>query len=74
MEIDLQATSLRDVPLPAYAYGVGEASESGGDDWLTCKRDESKFLGSGGPSKLEEIILHFVSWAGASGQQTPAGG
>ena len=66
VEIDLGGTSLQDAPLADHAYGVGDDSEKSGDDWLTCKRDGSRFLGHGGPLKLEEILQRFLAWEEAS--------
>jgi hypothetical protein len=34
-----------------------------GNEWLICKIEDRKFVGYGGPRKLEEMINVFLSWA-----------
>jgi hypothetical protein len=63
LEIDLVGTKLQSVKFDAVSYGVGANSEPVGVDWLVCKVEKNKFLGHGGPKKLEEVINVFLSWA-----------
>lgn len=60
--IDLSDTSLSGEEFGEYSYGVTNEVESIGDNWLICKVEDSKFVGYGGPQKLEEIINVFLSW------------
>jgi hypothetical protein len=57
--VDLTDTNLEGVRFEEYSYGDAEESE----DWVNCKVKDRKFVGTGGPKKLEEIINVFVSWA-----------
>ena len=62
VSIDLSGTSLEEEDFDRIAHGVGAEAEEGCDDWLVCEVKEKKFLGHGGPQKLEEILGIFLRW------------
>lgn len=64
VEIDLTDTPLSGAKFNGHSYGVGEDSNESSDDWMDCKVEGDKFLGFGGPGKLEEILTIFLDWAG----------
>ena len=55
---------MENIKFEEYCYGVGEAAEPGGDDWLVSKVENKQFIGFGGPEKLDEILIVFLKWAG----------
>jgi len=61
--IELTDTQLENKPFPAHSYGIKEEAETSGDNWLICKVEDRKFIGYGGPMKLQEILDTFLSWA-----------
>jgi hypothetical protein len=63
VKIDLQDTELEESSFATYEYGTGEEGITSGNEWLICKVESKKFIGYGGPFKLEEIINVFLSWA-----------
>lgn len=66
LEIDLVGTKLQSVNFNPMSYGVGANSEPSGRDWMVCRVESNKFLGHGGPRKLEEMINVFLSWANST--------
>lgn len=62
LEVELTDTDLEGIDFQEQAYGIGEGKEYSGDNWLICKVTENKFIGYGGPRKLEEIINIFLHW------------
>lgn len=70
VEIDLVATVLEDVLFLEQSYGMGEAGDTSGDEWLMCKVEGHVFTGFGGPFKLDEIIEIFLKWAEDNESQT----
>lgn len=52
--IDLVDTDLDSMQMPAI---VEERTD---DDWLQCKIDNGKFMGAGGPLKLNSILQIFL--------------
>ena len=63
LAIDLTDTDIDGKPYAGFSYGVGENAESNGDEWLVTKTEKNKFMGYGGPGKLEELIQLFLAWA-----------
>jgi len=61
--IDLHGTPLAMRPFPDHRYGVGNDAEPSGEDWVECKVEAEKFIGHGGPFKLQEIVEAFLDWA-----------
>ena len=63
IKIDLYGTNLENVPFEGCSYGVGEDAEDSGNNWLFTHKEKGKFVGCGGPCKLQELISIFVAWA-----------
>ncbi|SFS45688.1 immunity 53 family protein [Marininema halotolerans] len=57
IKIDLEDTDLEN---KVFSYLRIERSEH---DWVLCKVRENKFIGSGGPLNLDEVISVFRKWA-----------
>jgi hypothetical protein len=66
LKVDLADTPLEGVSYPGHSYGVGAKNEPTSQDWLVCKVENRKFVGNGGPKKLEEMIGVFLAWAKAN--------
>jgi hypothetical protein len=60
VSIDLTGTNLDGVSHPGFERSTDD------DDWIACRVENQTFIGCGGPTKLDEILAHFVSWAKAS--------
>lgn len=54
--VDLHGTRHQDAPLERIEI---EKSEN---DWLHCWKEESRFLGMGGPVNLNDIIEQFLAF------------
>ncbi len=63
LTIDLTDTELSGKAFSTHQYGTGDDSETSGNEWLHCKVESDKFVASGGPSKLEEMINVFLAWS-----------
>ena len=63
LDVDLIDTSLESVPYVPVAENVGPDSNPEGNDWISCRVESGKWLGRGGPLKLERLVEEFVSWA-----------
>ena len=63
LEVELTDTDLDGVEFEERSYGLGEEARTSGENWLVCRVKDGKFLGYGGPRKLEEIINVFLTWA-----------
>ena len=63
VEVELTDTYLEGVRFNTQSYGVGENAEPNGHDWMVCIVKDNKFVGHGGPRKLEELIKVFLVWA-----------
>jgi len=63
LSIDLSDTYLHEVAYIEKSYGIGDEAEASGNDWVITKVEDGKFLGYGGPRKLEELITTFLVWA-----------
>lgn len=63
IEIDLTDTNLMDKAFSVHTYGVHEHSADADNNWIHCIVEDNKFIGNGGPGKLEEILKVFLSWA-----------
>lgn len=63
LTVELTDTYLEAVKFVEHSYGVGTDGDAIGNEWMTCKVENQKFVGYGGPMKLEELINVFLSWA-----------
>ena len=63
LEVELTDTDLDAKEFKEQSYGVGDDAKSSEDNWIICKVKENKFIGYGGPRKLEENISVFLGWA-----------
>jgi hypothetical protein len=63
LEVELSDTDLEGVKFEERSYGLGEDAKTSGQNWLVCRVKDNKFVGYGGPRKLEEMINVFLSWA-----------
>jgi hypothetical protein len=61
--VELTGTDLETVNFVERSYGVGVDGHASGNEWLICKVENRKFIGYGGPRKLEEMMTIFLSWA-----------
>lgn len=61
--VELTDTYLENVDFTEHKYGTTEHAGQDIQDWLICKVEERKFVGYGGPRKLEEMINVFLIWA-----------
>ena len=61
--VDLEDTPLEGETFTKIEYGLGDEAETSGNEWLSCEVKEAKFVGVGGPLKLNEILDHFNTWA-----------
>lgn len=64
--VDIIDSTIESKEYVEYSYGVGEEAESSEDNWLSTKVENGKFVGVGGPEKLEEIIKTFLTWANSN--------
>jgi Immunity protein 53 len=60
LQINLVGTSLE-----ALAFEVYEHSYEDERHWLRCWRDATQFHAACGPTRLEDALLVFLSWAKA---------
>lgn len=67
--IDIADTDFEGVTFRQVEYGVGANGMASGENWLTCKVENGKFVGYGGPHKLEEILTIFLNWAKTNSEQ-----
>lgn len=58
ISLDLEGTSLKDVPFAEYKESYDDDL-----DWIICVKSDTKFGASGGPLKLERMIEIFLDWA-----------
>ncbi|HEX4854251.1 immunity 53 family protein [Arenimonas sp.] len=65
-DIDLVGTSLEGKHFEITHYGMFEAAETSGDEWIICKVEGGKFAARGGPLKLDEMLTIFLRWADAA--------
>jgi hypothetical protein len=63
VKIDLRGTGLEHAQFSERSYGVVGEAGIDGNEWLVCKVVDGLFDGAGGPTKLGEILLVFLSWA-----------
>ena len=66
LKVDLTGTDLEKKAFSEVAYGVDKDSHPESDDWVSCQVKEGKFIGFGGPHKLEETIQVFLKRASQS--------
>jgi hypothetical protein len=65
VRIDLKGTELEDKPFEPVRYGMVEDSDVEHLDWIDCKIESGKFVAAAGPTKLEEALDVFLTWAAA---------
>ncbi len=65
LKVDLADTDIDGKEYDGFSYGVGNDSETSGNNWLITKIEEGQFVGYGGPLKLEELIQVFLAWVKA---------
>ena len=63
LSVDLTDTYLELVQFKETSYGIGSEANLSGHNWAICKVEDQKFIGYGGPNKLEELITAFLLWA-----------
>ena len=61
--VDLMETELQDKGFTPVVRGTIADDLNLEQDWIVCKVEKQRFQGAGGPSKLEEIIVTFLTWA-----------
>ena len=66
LEINLNETDLENVIFNEVSKGITKDSETSGDNWYNCKVENNKFIGHGGPHKLEEILNIFLKWSNSN--------
>ncbi|MCD6023228.1 MAG: hypothetical protein K0Q91_144 [Fibrobacteria bacterium] len=64
LQVDLRDTSLEGRPFVKTERGLDSLTDGdAGADWISCKVEDEKFQGTGGPGNLEEILSLFLEWA-----------
>ena len=63
VKINIEDTELENITYNDFSYGVGDDSETSGNNWLITKIENKQFVGYGGPYKLKEILQLFISWS-----------
>jgi len=63
LKIDLVDTNLEGKEYQDFSYGVGDEAETSGNNWVSTKLENGKFVAHGGPQKLHELIKLFITWA-----------
>ena len=63
LSVELTDTTIDGKPYTEFSYGVGDNAEASGNNWLITKIESNKFIGYGGPHKLQELITIFLAWA-----------
>ena len=54
--IDLKGTKLEQINFKEINNTESET------EWIVCKVEKNKFIGAGGPNKLNEILNAFIDW------------
>ena len=62
VKIDLQGTGLI-----AKKFDELKVNYDHDSDWIICKKDEKHFEAACGPTKLSEVLSHFLQWAHSEG-------
>lgn len=63
LKIDLADTDIASKEYKEHSYGLAEVGRTSGNDWIVTKLEDRKFVGYGGPQKLDELIKLFLAWA-----------
>ena len=58
LKVELRGTYLESVP-----FEERKEEPESKERWMLCRRSEHDFEGYGAPSRLEDIIEHFLCWA-----------
>ena len=58
VDIDLRGT-----PLESVGYEEKKDQFESEDSWMICRRTKERFEGRGSPSRLEDIVCEFLTWA-----------
>ena len=61
--IDIADTDFESIAFRQIEYGVGANGMATGENWITCKVENGKFIRYGGPHKLAEILRIFLDMA-----------
>ena len=61
LEVNLESTNLAGRVFTPIRRGLDIPEPN--PDWLSCRVEDQKFKGSGGPEKLAEMIAIFLNWA-----------
>lgn len=61
LEINLEGTPLADVEFERV-----DVDYDTDDHWYTCWKEASTFNAAGSPSRIEDMIEHFLAWSGSS--------
>jgi hypothetical protein len=59
VKVDLRDTILEGVPFRPIKSGDADEDEL----WIDCRVEAKQFHGTGDPSRIEEILNHFIEWA-----------
>ncbi|MEI6515347.1 MAG: immunity 53 family protein [bacterium] len=62
IEIELNGTNLENAVFIPVERNVSPSLPERETDWYTCKVEESKFKGYGGPQHLKTILRMFLEW------------
>lgn len=63
LSVELTDTEIDGKLYTEFSYGIGDEAGTSGHNWLITKIENGKFIGYGGPNKLEELIKIFLAWA-----------
>jgi hypothetical protein len=63
LEVDLSDSALDGATFEELSYGLNQDTKTHGQNWLVCRVKDNKFLGYGGPRKLDEMVNVFLTWA-----------
>lgn len=63
VKIDLCDTLLAAKPYESVSLNVDSDGHQTAESWLDCKVTELVWEGAGDPTRLEEILRHFLDWA-----------
>jgi len=63
LEVELTDSELESKHFVTVEHGKPADSIEDDQDWFVCQIKDKKFVGHGGPQKLNEIVEIFVKWA-----------
>ncbi len=62
LKVHITDTNMEEMKYEGFSYGVGDDADASGNDWIITKLEDGKFVGYGGPYKLNELIKLFLKW------------